>query len=280
MSEWPIVEIGPQAEHHRQGQVRVVERRHEVVDEAFASRLVGDGVQLFELVDHQQERHVFVVGQVSDRLHDGEVSTGHPLQEESRAATGAVEQGFFHRFEGACPRPHHGDVTPAVANRGHDAGAQDARLAAPARADQRDQLVRVDALEDLGHKLGSAEEPVGVCLGERPQSLVGIRRDRRDLLLFGEHDEVGVLEQDASFESLQLATGLDAEFLSKDRTQSLVRAQCFRLSPGAVQGKHVVSPQSLSQWILGDEGFQLGDQLLGATVGEVGGDPQLSGGDP
>ena len=55
----------------------------------------------------------------------------------------------------------------------------------------------------------------------------------------------------------------------------LVGVQGLRLPARAIQRRHQLSPQTLAERVLGDEGLELSDQLVVAPEREVGVDPQL-----
>ena len=84
-----------------------------------------------------------------------------------------------------------------------------------------------------------------------------------------------ILGQDLLLQTLQRRAGVDAELLGQGLPRRSVAVERLRLPAAAIQREHVLSPEPLAQWVLGDEGRELRDHLRLATACEVGVDPPL-----
>ena len=82
--------------------------------------------------------------------------------------------------------------------------------------------------------------------------------------------ELRILVEDCPFESSQRRPGLDPELLDERLPRRPVRRQRVGLPARAVEREHQLAAQSLAQRVLGDECFELGNELGCATEREVG----------
>ena len=85
------------------------------------------------------------------------------------------------------------------------------------------------------------------------------------------------MPQNGLLESPEGGTGVEPEFLAEDMTGGLVRPQRLRLPLRSVQGEHELAPWTLSEWVGGHEGFEVGHDAPMATEGQSRLQPVLSG---
>ena len=79
-----------------------------------------------------------------------------------------------------------------------------------------------------------------------------------------------VLAQDRRVQPAQLAAGFDADLVDERGTRAAVGLQRLRLPTRAIQREHQLPVQALAQRVIGDEPFELCDELAMAPVGELG----------
>ncbi len=183
--ERAIVEVGAQGGHHPQPAVGGRDGVHHAVEERPLILLTGQGEQLLELVDDQQQLAVagHERGAPPDRCHPRRRRARRPSRSVSATATrrrlsasslNGEEPGSI-VVTNHCARP--GNV-PATDPR-QQPGPHDAGLARPRTADDQHepcpQVVAAEPGEDLVDEVGTAEEVGGVGLVERPQPLVRVR---------------------------------------------------------------------------------------------------------
>src|SRR6266498_4630898 len=89
--------------------------------------------------------------------------------------------------------------------------------------------------------------------------------------------EGGVVAEHLPLELLQPLARLDPELLDQRLPRLTVRRECFGLSPGAIEGDDELGAEVLAVMILGDQDFELGDQLAGSPESEVGLETVLQG---
>jgi hypothetical protein len=77
--------------------------------------------------------------------------------------------------------------------------------------------------------------------------------------------EDGILEEDLLFQTPKRWAWLEPELLGERHTHAGVGAQRVGLATTAVERRDERGPQPLAEWVLADEGFELGDDLCGAT---------------
>ena len=87
-----------------------------------------------------------------------------------------------------------------------------------------------------------------------------------------------VVCEDRVLESLQLRARVDAQLFGQQRARALVGAQCVGLTPGAVQRRHQLTPQSLAQRVLVHQRLELADHSPCRPSSQVGLDAVLDGG--
>ena len=122
-------------------------------------------------------------------------------------------------------------------------------------------------------------------LGHRDQGVdAGLVRDRdEDRPLRNLADSGGwrfeierrVLPEDRPLQLMKRGARFDPESVDEGPARFLVGVKGLSLPARAVQGRHQLSPETLAERVLGDEGFELSDQLVVAPEREVGVDPQL-----
>ena len=98
---------------------------------------------------------------------------------------------------------------------------------------------------------------------------------RRLALMF----QLRILIQDGGLQLAQVGPGLDPQLLCQDAPRALEGRQRVPLPAGAIQREHQLTPEPLSERMLGDERLELGDQLGRSARGEIGVDPVLEGDD-
>ena len=96
---------------------------------------------------------------------------------------------------------------------------------------------------------------------------------------FGEV-EGGILREDRLLEPLERRARIDPELVGEDPAGRPETVEGVRLPAGAVQGQHVLCPEPLAEWMLGDKGRELGDDLRVTTAREIAVDPPLQDAQP
>jgi hypothetical protein len=92
--------------------------------------------------------------------------------------------------------------------------------------------------------------------------------------------ECRVLHQDRSLQLAQRHTRLDPDFADERLARPPVGIQSVCLSARSIQREHELGPESLPQWMVLDQPFQLRDGVRVATELEVGVDPLLERREP
>ena len=136
---------------------------------------------------------------------------------------------------------------------------RDPRFADAADPGQHQQAHLIEQPIDVG-ELGLAADEAR----DRRRKVVPLLRGR------GGFDFVS---QDRPFERLQLLARLEAKLIGEQRARALVGREGIRLTLGAVQRQHQLSPEPLAIRVDGDEGFELVDELRGTTECKVCIDP-------
>ena len=223
-------EVRAQREQDERAPFRVPGRLHQCVDERPAFALgYGRGEQLFELVDRDHE----------------------PL-----ARSDAPELGEELRPRTLAGAKHDG----AVAERREQARAQQRRLAAPRRPDERKDGRVCESSDELGDKpLASAEE-LRVRGLERGEPLVRAdvskRRDRPcAAVLLGSQGRV--LEEDRPLELLQLDIRLEPELVAEERARFPVDGESLGLPARPVEREHELRAEPLAVRMLRGERLEL-----------------------
>ena len=83
------------------------------------------------------------------------------------------------------------------------------------------------------------------------------------------------MAKDRSLKLLQTGAGLDPELLTERPPSAPVRLECLRLTTASVEGEHQLGAQALAVGMRGNEGFELGDERVLASEGEIRVDPRL-----
>ena len=86
------------------------------------------------------------------------------------------------------------------------------------------------------------------------------------------HDEVerGIMAQDRPLQLAQRLPGLDPELVDEDTARLLVRLESLGLAAAAVERDHVLSAESLPQWMRRDEALEVADHGGVSPQSEVG----------
>ena len=80
----------------------------------------------------------------------------------------------------------------------------------------------------------------------------------------------GLVTEDLSLKLAQLRARLDAELVDETGAGSLIHVQSLRLPARTVQRDHELAQEALPQRVLGDEPFELADDVAVATELEIG----------
>jgi hypothetical protein len=82
--------------------------------------------------------------------------------------------------------------------------------------------------------------------------------------------ELGILVQDLLFEPLQGGAGVEPELVAEHEARVLESLQGIRLPSRAVQRKHELRPQALTEWVFGYELLELENDVVVVTEFELG----------
>src|SRR5690242_17210952 len=77
-----------------------------------------------------------------------------------------------------------------------------------------------------------------------------------------------VLRNDRRFESAKARSGIDAEFVGKQRPRTAVGAEGLALPTGAIQRQHQLAPTPFTQWRVGHRSLEFADDLGDAACGQ------------
>ena len=185
VAQGPVVEVGPQGEHHADRRLRVGDGGRQPSQEAAADGLVvAQGEQLLELVDHHQQLGGVVGKNPANPADDPPASGRELLQQRGRGVDRHPQQRRLELLEGTGAGVHRrheplvGSGHRASAQRRHQAGPHHRRLARPRRTHDRQQPVAgsltVHAGDQLVDQALPAEEVVSVALVEGTQPLVRV----------------------------------------------------------------------------------------------------------
>ena len=255
------------------------------------SSFAGDqGEQLLELIDDQDELGLIGGQHAFHGAAETAVVALQLLHQARRRVDRSPEQRRFQLFERVLAGSHLGDG-PALgsrqdpfSHRRQQPREHERRLAAAARPDNRDQPLLGHPLDELlAHQL-AAEEIESVGLGERPKTLVRVANPRRLVIRrtvaaheghAGRGRESRRLTQQHARELAQSRRRFDAEFLAEDLARLVEDVERFRLPPRAVQRKHELGAQLLTQGVFAHELFELAHQLPVSPQEEIGFDAAL-----
>ncbi len=276
-----MVRVRADGDHHADSALRIIDRRHQVREEALPLRLIGDDrEQLLELVDHQHEPCGIVWKQAQRRPKETELRVRELRVESVRRIDRRAQQRRLELRDRMRARHHRRDEPclgagqRPLAQRGHHARSGDARLARSTRPNESDQPgAGTKPCDHLGHEPVSSEEVGGVRLLERVKPLERAR-DRVGLGRF-ERGKALVVEQDLLLEAAYLRRGLEAELVTDPQPITLARAEGLGLPPRAIEPPHQLGHRALAQWVLIDEDRELGDQLRPLSAPQIGLDAGL-----
>ena len=185
VEERPVVEVGAEGDDHAEPAAGVGRRRLEALEEVRPDRLVLDQREdLLELVDHEDEVRSVGGEQSQDRPVETVPVTLQLLHQARGWIRGGAEQRGFQPVERVRAGEHVRDAPSlgagdrAAAQRGDQPGAHDRGLAAPARADHREEPRLPQPLDELLDQLVASEEVGRVAFLERTEALVRVRDDR------------------------------------------------------------------------------------------------------
>ena len=182
MQQGPVVEVGPQRDHHRHTMVRIVDGHKQPVEEsALHIPVLDEREELLELVDDQQQPG-FVVGQHAQRSPENcQVAIGELRRQAVGRIEPGAEQGDLQLGERMgsgdhlCDQPGRGSRWVLFANARHQTGSDDAGLARSARPDQSEQTIAtLNATDQLGDERFPAVEVGGIVLLKGMEALIWV----------------------------------------------------------------------------------------------------------
>ena len=156
--------------------------------------------------------------------------------------------------------------------RRQQSGAKKRRLPAARRADESEERNLLEPAEQLGHQTLTAEEELRICRLERRQTLEGanVAEGLRFPSVFDDsRGERGILDEDRPLQFLQLAAGLETQFVAQERAGPLVHGEPFRLASRPVERHHQLRVEMLPKRMLGSESFELGNECQLTAEREV-----------
>src|SRR5436190_3871441 len=182
----PVVEVGPQRDDDAEARVRVADRTLEERKELRATRLVLDeGEHLLELIDDQHELRFVVDEEALDGPQQAAIVLLELLEQPRRRTVRRTQERRLELLERIRAREQLHDV-PAFRARQRtlpeprdEPGAHHRRLAAAARADDREKTRLAETLDQMLGQGFPAEKVLGVALAEGPKSLVRVARLER-----------------------------------------------------------------------------------------------------
>ncbi len=227
------------------------------------------GKHVLEVVEHQQE---LAVAQIPSELLRDALATRRE-DPESQSDGRRDEVGILERRKS--------DEDDAVGELVEQLGSHlhcEPRLARPAGAGQRDEPDfrspdQIHHLPDLALATNQGRRLTRQACSRRC-GCVAWRRNGVG------NRELGIVIQDLPLEALQLPARLDAELVDERPSRGLVDVERVRLAPRAIEREHQLATQPLLEWMLGDEGLELGDQGGVTAELEVRLDPLDQGGQP
>ena len=283
VAEWAVVEVGSQRDDDPQARAWIgrstLDQRQELPPTLF---VVDEREQLLELVDHENELGG-VVGKNALRGAAEPTFVGLQLLDQACGRIdGNPEQGGLELLEGPVARCHLDDPPclgawqRTLPESGQEPRKNERRFAAAARADNGDEPLSADPLEELAAHRLSPEEVARVGLPEGPQALVRVPdRGRRLVTRDVGEPERRVLTKQHARELAKRRRSLDAELVVEDLAHLVVDLERVRLAPGAVQREHEVCAQLLAQRVLTHELLEFGDELSVHAALQVGFDAAL-----
>ncbi|MEY2401602.1 MAG: hypothetical protein QOJ08_1713 [Ilumatobacteraceae bacterium] len=205
-----MIGVSTQCEDHDDAPVRVVERGHEVGQEASSLHLVLDQCEQFlELVDDEHESCRFIrqdaqrTTQQTQRLvfelRGQAVGSIDRRAQQRRLQLGEWVSARHHRCEG----PPFRSRETAFAQRRHDPCSHHARFPGTTRADERDQpRAGINSSEHLGNQTVASEEVLRIRLAKCVEALERVDDDSFRLRGAGRRsgDKAAVVHQDLLFQ--------------------------------------------------------------------------------
>src|SRR5215213_5216491 len=104
------------------------------------------------------------------------------------------------------------------------------------------------------------------CGSDVVEAVFGSRRRSAEV-------ELRVLPQDRAVQLLEAAARIDAELVHEHTARVVVGLKGLRLTPGAVEREHQLTPKTLAERVLFDEQIELADELAVRASLELGLDP-------
>ena len=149
-----------------------------------------------------------------------------------------------------------------VDERGQQTSAEERRFAASGRTDQRKQWRLCEARGKLVDQPLSPKEELRVGRFERRQALVGtdVAFARRETGTVRSEIQPGVLREDRALELLQLAAGLEPEFVVQKRACPPIDLEALCLTARPVEREHQLSAKALAVRMLRAQRLDLADQ--------------------